>query len=79
MGRDRMVMQLDGTATSIKRRDKSKRIKCADCGETVKLRKELVVQDGRNYHLLCAGFIHAPKTAPCSDCFVVAPCLCVGT
>lgn len=78
MGRVHMVMQLDGTATAIKRRDKSKRIKCTDCGESVKLRKEVVWQDGKPYHLLCAGFVHAPKVAPCLTCFVVAPCLCVG-
>lgn len=73
-----MAMVLNGSATAIKRRDKSKRIKCADCGDTVKLRKELVHQDGLNYHLQCAGFIHAAKLAPCPDCFTMAPCLCVG-
>lgn len=78
MGRSSMAMVLDGMSTTIKRRNKSVRIKCADCGESIRMRKELVVQDGKNYHLLCAGFIHAPKVAPCTTCFIVAPCLCVG-
>lgn len=78
MGRDHMVMQLDGTATTIKRRDKSQRLKCSDCNEPIRLRKEVVWQDGKPLHLMCAGFVSAPKVAPCTECFTIAPCLCVG-
>lgn len=73
-----MVMQLNGSAIAIKRREKSNRVYCSDCKEIVKMQKEIVWQDGKPYHLLCAGFVHAPKVAPCMTCFVVAPYLCVG-
>ncbi|AWN07763.2 hypothetical protein HOT31_gp092 [Microbacterium phage Hendrix] len=79
VGKNTMALDLQGSATSLKKREKGKRIKCSDCGETVKLKKEMVEQDGKKYHLVCAGFIHAPKLAPCPDCFMVAPCFCVGT
>jgi hypothetical protein len=75
-----VTQQLAGSATTFKRRDKTKRVKCADCGKNIALRKELVQgADGKPYHLLCAGFVHHPKLTPCPVCFIVAPCNCVGT
>ncbi|QGZ16746.1 hypothetical protein PBI_DEWDROP_99 [Microbacterium phage Dewdrop] len=79
MGRTDMAMTLDGTATTIKRRDKATKIRCAECGEPIRMKKERVVQDGLSYHLLCAGFAHIERVASCPDCFTVAPCLCVGS
>lgn len=67
------------SAPTIKRRDKSKRVVCADCGDTIKFRKEIVRgEDGRPYHLLCAGFVHHEKLEPCPECFMIQPCLCTG-
>jgi hypothetical protein len=65
------------TSTTVRRRDKSKRIKCTDCGKNIGMKKELVRgEDGLPYHLLCAGFIHHPKLDPCGECFTIKPCLC---
>ena len=74
-----MTLQLDGTSTTTKKRDK-KRVYCTDCGNSIRLRSEMVRgDDGLPYHLLCAGFVHHERLAPCPDCFTIAPCLCVGT
>lgn len=73
-----MVQLLQGSATTIKRRDKKTKERCADCGDPIRLKAEKVVQDGQPYHLLCAGFVHAEKVKPCPTCFIIAPCLCVG-
>ena len=85
-----MALELDGTATTIKKRSR-KRVRCDWCKGTIRLRSEIVyTDDGHRMHLGCAAdFKHrnddlgetevVSKLEPCPECFTIAPCLCVGS
>lgn len=74
-----MALDIAGSSTTKKKRTKN-RVRCTDCKNTIRLKAELVRgDDGLPYHLLCAGFVHHEKLTPCPTCFIIAPCLCVGS